>query len=226
MLINFLRVLVLYPLIVFGIRLMGKRQIGQMQPTELVIAMMISNTATLPLEDTELPLLSGLVPMLMLIALEVLLSWGALRSKTFRRLMLGSPQVVIRDGKPDLRVMRALRLSIDDLLTALRTLGIFDVAEVQLALVETNGTISAYQQAKYRTPTCDDLKLAVKNEDPPEVLISDGCISEEGIRAAGLTRKKFAAMLKERGLQPEELFLLTGTAEKITCLVRKEDAAE
>jgi len=90
--------MIIYPIVIFGIRLMGKRQIGELQPTELVVAMLISNTATLPLEDQQLPLPMGIIPMLMLICFEVLLSWGTLRSRPLRKLLLGSPQIIIRNG--------------------------------------------------------------------------------------------------------------------------------
>ena len=119
MLVCFLRVLIIYPIVIFGIRLMGKRQIGELQPTELVVSMLISNAATLPLENQELPLFMGIIPMLMLICFEVLLSWETLRHRGFRRLLLGSPQVIVRGGVLDQKLMRALRLSLDDLMTAL-----------------------------------------------------------------------------------------------------------
>ncbi len=223
MLICFLRVMIIYPIVIFGIRLMGKRQIGELQPTELVIAMLISNTATLPLEDQQLPLMMGIIPMLMLICFEVLLSWGTLRSRPLRKLLLGSPQIIIRNGVIEQQVMRALRLSLDDLMTALRSLGIFDVNEVLLAIVETNGAISAYQKAKYRNVTCEDMKLNPKDELPPEVLIADGCISQQGMESVGFTRARLDGILTQQGMDISEIFLLTADRQGIKTLVRKNE---
>lgn len=225
MLSSFLRVLILYPIVVFGVRLMGKRQIGELQPTELVVTILISNIATLPLEERDLPLLMGIVPMLSLIAFEVLLSWGVLHSRALRRLLSGSPQIIIRDGEIDRNKMEELRFTLDDLMTALRGNGIFDVSEVQLAVVETNGSVSAYQKATARPVTCGDLRLSVQSENPPDVLIADGCISREGMQAAGLTEQKLRHMLQAQKLRPEQIFLLTADSGGIKTLVRKESGA-
>lgn len=222
MLISLLRLLVLYPIVIFGIRLMGKRQIGELQPGELVITILISNIATLPIEDQDLPLLSGIIPMLTLIAAEVLFSWLTLRHRGLRRLLSGTPQVIIRGGKIDQKVMRTLRFSLDDLMTALRTNGIFDLNEVQLAIVETNGTVSVYPHADYRTPTAADLKLHLSDAPPPEVLISDGCLCTEGMQAAGYSEKRLQKLLKSHNVAASEVFLLTADRSGAVTLIKRE----
>ena len=226
MLTCFLRVLIIYPIVIFGIRLMGKRQIGELQPTELVISMLISNAATLPLEERELPLLLGILPALMLICFEVLLSWATLRHRSLRGLLLGSPQVIIRDGEMDQATMRALRLSLDDLMTALRGLGIFDLKEVQYAVVETNGTVSACPKAGNRPATCDDLRLRVRDSAPPEVLIADGCVSGQGMQAAGFSRERLQGILRQQQVRTEDVFLLTADSSGLHCIVRKQPASD
>lgn len=223
MLISFLRVLILYPIVVFGIRLMGKRQIGELQPTEFVITILISNIATLPLEDQNLPLLMGIVPMLMLISFEVLLSWGVLRHRGLRHLLSGAPQIIIRNGEIDQKIMENLRFSLDDLMTALRGNGIFDVEEVQLAVVETNGQVTAYQKAAARPATCGDLQLGIPTENPPDVLIADGCISKDGMKNAGYTREQLDKLLRKQHITEKEIFLLTVNSNGIRSLVRKEN---
>lgn len=225
MLISFFRVLILYPIVIFGVRLMGKRQIGELQPAELVVTILISNIATLPLEDQNLPLFMGITPMLVLICFEVLVSWGVLKNRKLRHLVAGGPQVIIRGGKIDRKIMSELRFSLDDLMTALRTNGVFDLREVQLAVVETNGAVSVYQKAQARPVTCGDLHLAAAGGDPPEVLIADGCISSEGMTAAGLTRKQLTKMLQKEQLAPKDVFLLTADKTGICTLLRKEDAS-
>ena len=225
MLTVFWRVLILYPLVICGIRLMGKRQIGEMQPNELVITILISNIATLPLEDQNLPLLMSVSPMLLLICFEVLLSWGVLKQRGLRHLVAGGPQVIIRSGKIDRKIMEELRFSLDDLMTALRTNGVFDLREVQLAVVETNGNVSVYQKAEARPVNCGDLKIPVQPADPPEVLIADGCISKEGLTASPFTEKKLLQILRQKKLRPEDVFLLTADASGICTLIPKEDAS-
>lgn len=223
MLISFLRVLVLYPVVVFGIRLMGKRQIGELQPTELVITILISNIATLPIEDQSLPLLAGIIPMLTLICCEVLLSRLALNSRKLRRMLSGTPQVIIRDGAIDRGIMHMLRFSLDDLMTALRGSGIFDVSEVQLAIVETNGTVSVYQKPESRPVTCGDLQIRTAAENPPEVLIADGEISAGGMHAAGFSQQRLERLLHAQKLRAEDVFLLTVDGSGIRTLIRKEE---
>ena len=223
MLISIVRLLILYPIVIFGIRLMGKRQIGELQPGELVITILISNIATLPIEDQDLPLISGIIPMLTLIAAEVLLSWLTLRHRGLRRLLSGTPQVIIRSGVIDQKVMRSLRFSLDDLMTALRGCGIFDIREVQLAIVETNGTVSAYQHAEYRTVTPDDLRLSVQDPEPPEVLISDGRICREGMQALQYTPEKLQTLLKQQNLRTGEVFLLTADRSGTVTCIKRED---
>ncbi len=225
MLTSFLRVLILYPIVIFGVRLMGKRQIGELQPAELVVTILVSNIATLPLEDQNLPLLMGVVPMLMLIGSEVVLSWGVLHSRRLRHLLAGAPQVIIRDGIIDQKKLTELRFSLDDLMTALRALGIFDVTQVQFAVVETNGQVSAYQKAEQRTVTCGDLHLHPSADVPPEVLIADGCISRDGMRAVQCTDRQLQEILRKNGLTQAQVFLLTADRCGVRCLIRKERAS-
>ena len=223
MLVSLFRVLILYPLVIFGVRLMGKRQIGELQPTELVVTILISNIATLPLEDQNLPLLMGIAPMIALISFEVLLSWGVLRNKKLRRLLSGSPQIIIENGAIDQKKLTELRFSLDDLMTALRGNGVFDLREVQLAIVETNGKVSVYQKAQSRPVTCADLHLNVPDTPPPEVLIADGMLSAEGIAAAGCTESEVQQMLAKQHLQAADVFLMTGDSSGIAQLIEKEE---
>jgi uncharacterized membrane protein YcaP (DUF421 family) len=224
MLVSFLRVLILYPIVIFGIRLMGKRQIGELQPTELVVTILISNIATLPIEDQNLPLLAGILPMLTLICCEVLMSWGVLRHPRLRKLLSGTPQVVIRGGEIDQNTMRELRFSVDDLMTALRGKDIFDPAEVQLALVETNGKLSVYQKAEAQPLTRGDMQVNRPDETPPEVIVADGCVRDSAVRALGLARGTLDSWLRQKGLRLGEVFLMTADGNGLRTVVKKEPA--
>ncbi len=150
MLIVFFRAVILYILIVISIRLMGKRQIGELQPSELVITLLLSNIATLPIEDMTIPMSMGIVPIFTLVCLDVILSHCSLKFRGLRKLICGSPKIVVTRGIIDQKQLKDLRFSADDLLESLRSMGIFDINEVQLAVVETTGKISVYQKAQFR----------------------------------------------------------------------------
>ena len=224
MIVSFLRAAILYPVVIFAVRLMGKRQIGELQPTELVVTILISNIATLPLENQDLPLLLGLITVLSLVCFEVLMSYWTLHSRKMRRLVSGRPQIVIRDGKIIQQAMAELRLSLDDLMTALRSNQIFDIGQVQVAVVETNGAVSVYQKQSYQPVTCGDLHISGGAQNPPEILISDGSVSREGMRAAGYNREKLMSFLKKKHLKPSDVFLLTVNENGTEQFIRKERA--
>ena len=145
----FIRALILYFVVIFSVRLMGKRQLGELQPSELVITILISNIATLPLEDTAIPLLPGILPILSMVCFEVIISWFSLKSRRLRRVICGSPKIIIRNGQIEQDTMRELRLSIDDLMTALRGNQVFSIEEVQFAIVETTGSVSVYLKKEH-----------------------------------------------------------------------------
>lgn len=146
-----IRTFILYIVVIFSVRFMGKRQLGQLQPTELVITMFISNIATMALEDQDVPLITGIVPILFLVSFDIIISVFTMKYSGFRKFVSGSPQIVINKGVLDTKKLKTLRMSQDDLTEALRGIEIFNIDEVQFAVVETNGQISAYQKEPYRT---------------------------------------------------------------------------
>ena len=171
MLVTFFRTLILYVVIVFGVRLMGKRQLGELQPSELVVTILISNIATLPIEEVETPLFSGLLPILSLVTFEVIISAINLHSRRMRRVFSGSPVVVIKNGEIDQKKLQELRFSIDDLMAQLRQNQIFALDEVDFAVVETTGKLSVYQKYGARP-----LRRAIQRllEDPLSEQILEG----------------------------------------------------
>lgn len=216
------RSLILYAVVIFSVRLMGKRQLGEVQPGELVITILISNIATLPIENTALPLLPGLVPILTLVCLEVVMSYFAMRSKKLRRLVSGSPKIVIRDGKIMQQTMLDLRLTTDDLLMALRSNQIFTPDDVQFAIVETTGSVSVYPKAGARELVQDDIGINKPSCDPPIAVVSDGEILEKALSSLGYDRSRLAAELQAFGLTAEETFLAMADANGVCTAVRKE----
>lgn len=140
--ILFIRAVILYAVVIFVIRLMGKRQIGEMQPSELVITILISEVASLPLQDKSIPVLYAIIPLSVFVSFEIILSALSLKSPKLRSLMQGHEVIVIRNGKTDIKALRTLRMTVDDLEGALRQKDIFDVSEVAFAIFETNGKLS------------------------------------------------------------------------------------
>ena len=146
--IVFIRAVIIYITVIISLRIMGKRQIGELTPHELVITILVSQVAIIPLQDNGMPLANMVVPILIFVSLEILVSAISMKSLTFRNLVQGKPIFVIRNGKLDEKQMRRLRLTIDDLTDAVREKGFFDLSSVQDAVIETNGTVSVLQKAE------------------------------------------------------------------------------
>ena len=184
MIIAFLRTIILYLLIIAGIRLMGKRQVGELEPSELVLSLIIADLASVPMQDYGIPLLTGILPILALLAMTMILSVLTMKSVRFRALMCGRPSIVIRDGLVDQREMARNRLTIDELLEELRAKGYTDPATVKYAILETNGQLSVLPYANQKPPTAQQLQVSAEESGLPLVVISDGRLLEHNLRAS------------------------------------------
>lgn len=220
--IAFVRSIILYVLIIFSVRLMGKRQIGELQPSELVVTILVSNIATLPLEDPSLPIMMGIVPILVLVCLDVLMSGATLKSRRLRGLVSGTPKVIIRDGTVDQKQLKSLRFSIDDVMESLRAYNIFDVSQVQFALVETTGKISVYQKFPFQNVDPEMLKLKGKSANPPAVIIDDGVLIEQALVSIKHGQGWLDALLAQKQLTCAEVFLLTADEDGAYNLIKRE----
>lgn len=158
MLITLFRTLILYILIIFTMRVLGKRQIGELQPAELVITILLSEIIVIPMQDTEIPLVNTLIPVFVLSGFEMLVSFIGMKSIKFRSVMQGNPVIVIRDGKLNAKKLKELRFTTDDLAEALRK-RYFDISEVQYAIVETDGTLSVLLKKENQPATKSELKI-------------------------------------------------------------------
>lgn len=189
---------------------MGKRQLGELQPSEFVIAILISNIATLSIEDTDIPLTGAVVPIITLMSAEVILSFITLKSGKAQTIVTGNPVAIIRNGNIDQKSMRELRFSIEDLMSQLRINGVFDIEDVSFAIVETNGQLTVYlkPEAQPLTPkTASDPKSS--KSIPPSVLISDGVLCSKALTDCNLTKKWLEGVLKKENLSEKEVFLMT-----------------
>ena len=174
---------------------MGKRQIGELQPSELVVTIMISNIAAMPIENTNIPILGGIIPILTLICLEVIISFFGTKSTRFRELTTGSPKIIIKSGEIDQKQMENLRLSASDLIEEIRQNNITDIRDVEFAIVETNGKISFFKKTDRMTP-------------PPVPIISNGTIIDSGLNFCGLTREWLFGVLTFNKLTTNDVFLM------------------
>ena len=204
-----IRSLILYLLVIFAVRLMGKRQLGELQPSELVITILVSNIATLPIEDVSIPVIVGVTPILSLVCFEVIMSWLILKFPNLRKIVSGSPKVIISNGKIDCHTLSELRLSVDDLMTALRGGDVFDLSEVQYAIVETTGSFSVMKKQTSDTPNRDDLKIKAQCSDPPMLVVSDGVMLENALDSLNMKRAAVEGILKKSGKKMEDVLIMT-----------------
>ncbi|WP_164173248.1 DUF421 domain-containing protein [Ruminococcus flavefaciens] len=204
-----IRSVILYVLVIFAVRLMGKRQLGELQPSELVITILVSNIATLPIEDVNIPIIVGVTPILSLVCFEVMVSWINLRLPELRRLISGSPKIIIRNGCIERDIMRELRFSVDDLLMALRSKDIFDIGEVQYAIVETTGSVSVMKKQPLDTPTRQDMKIAAECSEPPVLIIADGKFIPQAMESVKLSKAAVEMLLSANKMSLNDVFIMT-----------------
>lgn len=224
MMTAFARTLILYFLIMFGLRLMGKRQIGELEPSELVLTMMISDLATVPMQDFGIPLLAGVIPIVTLLALSMLLSQLSLHDLRLRALVCGTPAILIRDGQLQQEAMRKNRYTLDELLEELRGQGIASIEDVKYAVLENSGQLSVLPWTRQQPPTAAQLGLDVEDSVTlPVVLVNDGRVLRKNLTACGKDEQWLLQTLREKKLSsPREVFLLTlDERQQVTC-VKKE----
>ena len=196
----FYRTLLFYFALIAVIRLLGKRQVGQMEPSEFVVTMLIANLASVPLEDWSIPVWGGLVPMGIVFLCERLISLLCLKSIRLRRLLCGKPVILIENGRLLEGNLRRTRVNLDELTGHLREQGVLAVEEVQFAILETNGSISVFP---YPTPP--------KKQELPYTVISDGKILGENLALLGRDEGWLRKKLHGKGLKPEQVLLMTAT---------------
>lgn len=210
MIISFVRTLILYALVISALRIMGKRQVGELQPGELVVAIMISDLGAIPLGDTSLPLGSGVVPILTLIGAELMLSLLSLKSDRMRRLLTGSPSVLIRNGVIQADEMRKNRYNLEDLAEGLRAKDCYSVEDVHTAILETNGSLSIILKGDKRPLKAEDMNLPFRQETLPFVLIADGKIYPSHLVEAGVSERWLEKTIRKYGGKTaKDVFLLT-----------------
>jgi len=187
MLVVFVRTIILYLLVVIVMRLMGKRQVGQLQPFELVVAIMLSELAAVPMQNQGIPLINGIIPIVTLLFLQILLSFLNIKSETARAIICGKPNIVIQNGIIKESELTNLQYSVNDLLEQLRSKNCPNVSDVEFAILETNGQLSVIPKSQKRPLTPSDLNINTLYEGVPISLILDGKINYQNLEKANLT---------------------------------------
>lgn len=222
MLITLIRVTILYFFIIVCMRFMGKRQLGELQPTELVITILLSEIASIPIQDNGVPLVNSIVAVLLLVSLEIINSALCLKSVKLRTVVEGNPVVIIRDGIVDQRRMKQLRFSSEDLIEQLRQKDVFDINEVKFAIIETNGQLSVMLKEKNQPITQETLDSSTKEKGLQCMIVNDGKILEKSFSECEMNKEKLKKILKKSNITPEEiLFMLADRFENYT-IVRKD----
>ncbi len=203
-----IRTLIIYTALIMIMRFMGKRQLGELEVTDLVTTLLISEVASLPLTNTDIPLSHALLPILVLTSLEVVLSGVLLKIPTLKKLFAVRPAVLIRHGVPDRKVMRSVRISSEELLSQLRQKDVTDPDEVEYAILEANGQISVIKKACHQQATMKDLDIKTTEQGMMHLIISDGRINTQNLRMAGKDQRWLEAILLTNRKAPDEVFLL------------------
>ncbi len=217
-----IRGIIIYVTVIFAVRLMGKRQIGELQPTELVVTILLSQVASMPFESLEVPLLSILSIVFLLISLEILCSVIGMKAKSFRNLVQGNPILIIKDGKLVQKELKNVRYSVEDLLEALRLKDIFDISQVQFAYIETNGSISVLLKNKYRPLTVDDTDIKTEASELPCLVISDAKLVKGQLDICAMTKKRLSDIMKKEQIKISDIMLMTAEKSGKYYIVRKE----
>ena len=221
MLIPLIRTLILYFFIVFSMRFMGKRQVGEMQPAELVITILISAVASVPMQDIELPLVHGIIPIITLVSAEVIMSSLSLKYPRLRTMISGRPITIIRNGNIDQKAMQSLRITIDDLMEDLRLKDVYDLRTVKLAQMETNGRLV---DSKHLPPTAADMGISAADSSPFRVIISDGKLVDKSYADKPNKHKWLQKTINAKGAKTvNEVFLLAYDEQSSVIFAKKEN---
>ncbi|MBQ8752497.1 MAG: DUF421 domain-containing protein [Clostridia bacterium] len=221
MIITAIRTVIIYVFLMLAMRVMGKRQLGELQPAELVVTLLIADLAVVPMQETSIPLFGGLIPILVLVSLELIVSALMMKLPALSRLISGNPIVIIRDGVLDEQALVKLRLTVEDLMESLREQQIHDIRDIRTAIVETNGKISVIPTRKSSPATCEDLSLEVSEDTVMYLVVSDGRRCRWTYPLCGIQDQDIDRALKKRKLRQQDVLMMTCNRQKEFLIVRK-----
>lgn len=222
MTITVLRSIIIYLTIVIAVRIMGKRQIGELKPHELVITILISAVATIPIEQNTIPLANSILPILVFVSFEMIESAISMKSIKFRDLLQGKPVFIIKNGTLQQEQLTRLRFTIDDLIDASRQAGAFDISQIENAVVETNGTLSVQMKSEESPITPSQMKIEVKKAVTPQAIAMDSQIVTEYFGKTVIPKSEIEIYLKANDIDLNEVMLLTVDDNGKLFLIRKD----
>lgn len=209
MILSYFRTLFLYLVLIFAVRLMGKRQIGEMEPAEFVVTMLVANLAAIPMQDGAIPLYSGLVPILTVLGMELVLSGLILRSVRLRQLLCGKPVILIDNGKILQENLKSARINLDELTGQLRAKDVLDIRTVQFAILETSGDLSVFPYPKEKPASAKDAGVQATGQHLPVTVVEDGYLSRENLERVKKDEKWLEKVLSQHNCGIQDTFLLT-----------------
>ncbi len=224
MILSYLRTIVLYLILILVVRLMGKRQVGQMEPSEFVVTMLVANLAAIPMQDGGISLFSGLVPILTVLGVELVLAVLSMRWLPMRRLLCGKPVILVENGHISQENLRRTRVTLDELTAHLREKGVLDPSTVQYAILETDGSLSVFPYPKHVPASASDAGVRVSKQYLPVTLVSDGRMILDNLEKAGVDPEWVMRTVQDRGAEVESTWLLTLDGGGNILFYPKEDA--
>ncbi|MBE6760582.1 MAG: DUF421 domain-containing protein [Ruminococcaceae bacterium] len=219
-----IRTIILFVSISAAVRLMGRRTVGELQTSELVTTLLLSDIAAVPMQEIGIPLLGGIIPIAALVVMEITSSFLTVRFGVINRFLNGRPMVVVCDGVPDRQVLRRLRMTNEDLFESLRKKDVFDIEDVRYAIVETDGQLSVLLRSSAQPPTAQDAGVSVPPESVRVLAVSDGEVCPDSLRLIGWNRQKLDSTLERRGLRMEDVFIMTARADGQETIILREDS--
>ena len=220
--LSYVRTIIVYLVLIAAVRLMGKRQIGEMEASEFVVTMLVANLAAIPMQDAGIPLFSGLIPIVTVLALELMLSALSMRSVFLRRLLCGKPVILIENGKLLQDNLQATRVTLDELTGHLRQKDVLDMSSVQFAILETNGNLSVFPYPAERPASAREAGIQAREQALPVTVISDGRILRENLQKAGKDEAWIHRQLKHRKTSLSDALLMTVDSTGKIVFYRKE----
>lgn len=210
MAIIFIRTVILYFAILISMRLMGKRQLGELEISEFIVAALVADLAATPLQDIGIPLLNGLIPIIVLFCLETIIAGLNFKSVGLRRLTYGTPEIIIRNGRIDRRSMQRNRFTLDELMQELRAQGLSDTCGIAYAVLETNGQLSILLKGGQQPATAEQAGCAnIRQTDYCHIIINDGRVLMNNLQLTGRDTRWLDAELRRRKLRARDVYILT-----------------
>ena len=223
MILSYVRTIILYLVLIAVVRLMGKRQIGQMEPSEFVVTMLVANLASIPMQDGAIPLYSGFVPIVTVLGVELVLSALSMKSVRLRKILCGKPVILVENGNILQKNLRKTRITLDELTGHLREKDVLDLRAVQYAILETNGNLSVFPYPNEKPASAKDAGVQVKKQYLPVTVISDGELITKNLAKANKDTAWVHKVLQERQATLEETWLLTVDGSDRILFYRKEE---